>query len=139
MKLASLMLLAFVPACSASFAQGNGTASSSAAQHQAEQGQFKSKYHAVRVDEFEVKQGVDFPAEYLKKAQRELSNSSLTLKSSTRYCRLGRNQRKPSARVWNNSQLHQEPGEALRRGFGVGLLKSCTVAFLDTATGSGFG
>src|ERR1700740_3684604 len=38
----------------------------------AEQRLIRQKYRAVQVDEFVVKQGIEFPPEYVKKAQQEI-------------------------------------------------------------------
>jgi len=144
MKLASLMLLAFVPASSASFAQGNGTDPRPAAQYQAQQGQFKSKYRAVRVDEFEVKQGVDFPAEYLKRVQQEIVRQLSDAKVFDEVLQAGQEPAQAGSPVIRVSgTIHNyTPGSRAKRyvgGFGVGAAEvDAQVAFLDAVTGQRF-
>jgi hypothetical protein len=141
MKLVSLVLVAFIPAFVESFAQDNGSASSPAAQIQADQGQFKSKYHVVRVDEFEVKQGVALPPEYLKKAQQEIVKQLSEAKVFDEVLQAGQQAAQAGAPVIRLSgTIHNyTPGSRAKRyggGFGLGAAEvDAQVAFLDAATG----
>jgi Domain of unknown function (DUF4410) len=141
MQLVPLVLLAFVPAFSTSFAQDNGTASSPAAQVQADRGRFKSKYHAVQVDEFEVKQGVEFPPEYLKKTQQEILKQLATTKVFDEILQAGQQPAQAGAPVIRLSgTIHNyTPGSRAKRyiaGFGPGAAEvDARVAFLDAVTG----
>lgn len=141
MKLASLILLAFVPAFSASFAQENGTASRPAAQIHEDQGQIKSKYRAVQVNEFEVKQGVQFPPEYLTKAQQEIVKQLANAKVFDEVLQTGQQAAHAGTPVIRLSgTIHNyTPGSRAKRyvgGFGVGAAEvDAQVVFLDAATG----
>src|SRR5438309_1931271 len=72
MKIAAAVLLLFGLAFSA-FAQNAGNAPTAVPAAGAGQGVLKDKYHVVEVDSFDVKQGVDFPPEYLERVRREIS------------------------------------------------------------------
>src|SRR5260370_34671610 len=79
MRVPTLLLLGFASAFSPLLAQIPGNASS-AATAPASQGEIKDKYHVVQVDPFDVKQGVDFPPEYLKRVQEEISKQMVDAK-----------------------------------------------------------
>ena len=76
MRMATLVLLAIATAISVSFAQSvqnhaiaapNPTSNSPV-----DQSIVRQKYHAIQIDEFAVSSGIEFPPEYLKRAQQEI-------------------------------------------------------------------
>src|ERR1700730_19323751 len=79
MRVPTLLLLGFVSVFPPLLAQTPGNASE-AARAPAGQGEIKDKYHVVQVDQFEVKQGVDLPPEYLRRVQEEISKQLVDTK-----------------------------------------------------------
>jgi len=78
-RVSALLLLGLASAFSATVAQIPGNASG-ASGAPAGQGEIKDKYHAVQVDQFEVKKDVEFPPDYLKKLQEEISKQLVDAK-----------------------------------------------------------
>ena len=141
MKLASLVLLAFVAAFSASFAQDNGNASSPAARVEADPIEIKNKYHVVEVDEFDVKQGVEFPSEYLKKAHQGILKQLSDGKVFDEVLQVGQQPAQAGAPIIRlaGTIRNYTPGSRAKRyvgGFGLGAAEvDAQVSFLDAATG----
>jgi hypothetical protein len=102
---------------------------------------FRQKYRAIQVDEFEVKQGVEFPPEYLKKAHQEIVKQLATAKVFDEVLQTGQQAAQAGAPVIRLSgTIHNyTPGSRAKRyvgGFGVGAAEvDAQVTFLDAATG----
>ena len=74
------LLLAFLTTLSTSFAQISAPSSGSTGRAPS-QAEIKDKYHVVQVDQFDVKPGIEFPPEYLKKLQQEISEQRVDAKA----------------------------------------------------------
>jgi hypothetical protein len=139
MQLAILVLLGLVSAFSPLLAQTPGNASSAAP---ASQGEIKDKYHVVQVDQFDVKQGVDFPPEYLKRVQEEISKQLVDAKLFEEVLQPGQHPAQPEAPVMRLSgTIHNyKQGSRKKRyvagGFGAGAAEiDARITFLDAARG----
>ena len=85
MRMASLAFLAITVSISALFAQNIQNPSSavpnSTTNSPVDQSIVRQKYRTIQIDEFDVKQGIEFPPEYLKKAHdeivKQLSNAKI--------------------------------------------------------------
>jgi hypothetical protein len=112
-----LLLLALAISASASQIPGNG---SGAAGAPAGQGEIKDKYHVVQVDLFEVKKDVQFPPEYLKKVQEEISKQLVDAKLFEEVLQPGQQPARAEAPVLRLSgTIHNcKPGSRKKRYLG---------------------
>jgi hypothetical protein len=103
--------------------------------------EIRDKYHAVRVDQFEVKQEVEFPPEYLKKLQEEISKQLVDAKLFTEVLQPGQPPAQADAPVIRLSgTIHNyKQGSRKKRylaGYGAGAAEiDAQVAFLDAVSG----
>jgi hypothetical protein len=127
-KIAAAVLLLFGLAFSA-FAQDAG------------RGVVKDKYHVVQVDSFDVKQGVDFPPEYLERVRREISKQLSDGKVFQEVLEIGQQPSLADAPfVRLTGTIHNyNKGSRAKRYFGVAGMGAAEidaqVVFLDAATG----
>jgi Domain of unknown function (DUF4410) len=104
-------------------------------------GLVRQKYHVIQVDEFAVKQGVDFPPEYLKKTQQQLVKQLSDGKVLDEVVSAGQQPRQAGVPVIRLSgTIHNyTPGSRAKRyigGFGLGAAEvDAHIAFLDAAGG----
>jgi hypothetical protein len=112
-----LLLLALAISASAAQIPGNG---SGAAGAPAGQGEIKDKYHVVQVDLFEVKKDVQFPPEYLKKVQEEISKQLVDAKLFEEVLQPGQQPARAEAPVLRLSgTIHNcKPGSRKKRYLG---------------------
>jgi hypothetical protein len=134
-----LLFVALSLLCS-SFAQDKGVAPG-ATSPPAAQGQIKDKFHVVQVDHFEVKAGVEFPAEYLKNLQEEISRQLVSSKVFENALQAGQQPASPGAPVIRLSgTIHNyKEGSRTKRylvGYGAGASEvDARAVFSDAATG----
>jgi hypothetical protein len=137
MKVSALLLLGLASAYSLSVAQIPGGASGAPAGP----GEIKDKYHVVRVDQFDVKKDVQFPPEYLKKLQEEVSKQLVDAKLFEEILQPGQHPAKAEApMILLAGTIHNyKPGSRKKRylgGYGLGAAEiDAQVAFLDAAGG----
>src|ERR1700686_5510476 len=136
-----LLLLILALAISASAAQIPGSASG-AAGAPAGQGEIKDKYHVVQVDQFEVKKDVQFPPEYLKKVQEEISKQLVDAKLFEEVLQPGQQPARAEAPVLrlsgtiHNYKAGSRKKRYLAGNFGLGNAEiDAQVAFLDGSRG----
>ena len=141
MRVPTLLLLALAFALSPLLAQIPGNASS-AATAPASQGEIKDKYHVIQVDPFDVKQGVDFPPEYLKRVQEEISKQLVDAKLFEEVLLPGNHPAQAEAPVLRLSgTIHNyKQGSRKKRylagGFGAGAAEiDARITFIDAARG----
>jgi Domain of unknown function (DUF4410) len=128
-------VLALLSAYSISFAQiGSGAPASPS--------EIKDKYHVALVDQFEVKEGLDFPAEYLKKLQLEISKQLTDTKIFEQVVQPGQQPAHPEMlvlRLAGTVQNYNQGNRAKRYaagGFGAGAAEiDAQFTFIDAATG----
>ena len=134
------LLLAFLSGFSTSFSQTTGGAPGSAATP-ISQTEIKDKYHLAQVDQFEVKQGVEFPAEYLKNLQWEISKQLTDAKIFGEVLQPGQqpaHAEMPVIRLSGTIHNYRQGNRKKRylAGFGAGAAEiDAQVTFLDGATG----
>jgi hypothetical protein len=136
-----LFLLGLVSVFSPSIAQVAGSAAGAAASP-AGPGEIKDKYHVVQVDQFEVKQDVDFPPEYLKRVQEEISKQLADAKVFQEVLQAGQSPAQAEAPVIRLSGTIHNYKQGSRRkryvagNFGAGAAEiDAQVVFLDGASG----
>jgi hypothetical protein len=135
-----LLLLLLALTISASAVQIPGSASGAAAAP-AGQGEIKDKYQVVQVDQFDVKKDVQFPPEYLKMVQEEISKQLVDAKLFEEVLQPGQHPARADAPVIRLSgTIHNyKPGSRKKRylgGYGLGAAEiDAQVAFLDGARG----
>jgi hypothetical protein len=139
MKVFVLLLLGLAYAFSVSVAQTPGNASGTSGAPSG-QGEIKDKYHVVQVDQFDVKQGVEFPVEYLKKVQEEICKQLVDAKLFQEVLQPGQRPAQAEAPVIRLSgTIHNyKKGSRKKRyigGYGAGAAEiDAQVAFLDAAS-----
>jgi len=107
----------------------------------AAQGQIKDQYHVVQVEHFEVRPGVEFPAEYLRNLQQEISRQLLSSKVFENALEIGQQPLSVAAPVVRLSGMihsYKEGSRAKRYlvGYGAGASEvDARVVFADAATG----
>jgi hypothetical protein len=140
MKTAVTIVLVFALG-GAACAQNAGNTPSASPVAGAGQGEIKEKYHAARVDLFDVKPGVDFPPEYLKSAQEEIAQELASARVFDEVLQAGQQPSQADVPVIRlTGTIHNyKQGSRAKRYFGVGGMGSseidAQVAFLDAATG----
>ena len=141
MRVPTLLLLGFVSVFPPLLAQTPGNASE-AARAPAGQGEIKDKYHVVQVDQFEVKQGVDFPPEYLRRVQEEISKQLVDTKLFEEVLLPGNHPAQAEAPVLrlsgtiHNYKQGRRKKRYLAGGFGAGAAEiDARIAFADAARG----
>jgi len=133
MKFSALFLVGLVSAFSPSAAQVSATPSTPP--------EIKDKYHAVQVDQFEVKPDVQFPAEYLKKLQEELTKQLVDTKLFAEVLQPGQHPAQAEAPVIRLAGTIHNYNKGSRKkryvgGYGLGAAEiDAQVAFLDGAKG----
>jgi len=146
MRMASLAFLAITVAISALFAQNiqnpSNPVPNSTTNSPVDQSIVRQKYRTIQIDEFDVKQGIEFPPEYLKKAHdeivKQLSNAKIfdeVLQARQQPARAGT----PVIRLGGTIHSYT-PGSRSKRyiggGFGAGNAEvDAQLAFVDAATG----
>ena len=142
MRAAALLLVAVVTAFSVPSARTFQNSSPAApANSQAGQELIRHKYRAVQIDEFEVKSGVEFPPEYVKKAQQEMVKRFSDTKLFDRVLPTGNPASAPATPTLRLSgTIHDyNKGSRIKRyvgGFGPGAAEvEAQICFRDAATG----
>jgi hypothetical protein len=145
-KMATVVFLVIAFPFSALFAQDAQNPSSAVPtptpNSTAEQSVIKQKYHAIQVDPFDVKQGVEFPPEYLKKAHQEVVKQLSEAKVFDEVLQAGQQPAQAGTPVIRLSgTIHNyTPGSRSKRyvggGFGAGVAEvDAQVSFVDAVTG----
>jgi len=146
MRMASLALLAITVAISALFAQNVQNPSravpNSTTNSPVDQSIVRQRYRTIQIDEFDVKQGIEFPSEYLKKAHDEIVKQLSNAKIFDKVLQAGQQPAQAGTPVIRLSgTIHNyTPGSRSKRyiggGFGAGAAEvDAQVAFVDAATG----
>jgi hypothetical protein len=139
-KVSVVLLLWLAAAFSASVAQIPGSPAG-APDALAGLGEIKDKYHVVQVDQFDVKEGVEFPVEYLTKVREEISKQLVDAKLFQEVLQPGQHAAQAEAPVLRLSgTIHNyKKGSRKKRyigGYGAGAAEiDAQVAFLDGASG----
>ena len=141
LKTAVSFLLVFALGLATSPAQNAGNQVSSAALAQADKREVKDAYHVVQVGQFEIQQGVDFPAEYLAALHQEIAKQLAQAKVFQQVLQAGQNpadSKEPVLRL-SGTITNYNPGNRAKRyfiGHGAGSAEiEARVFFLDGATG----
>jgi uncharacterized protein DUF4410 len=141
MKVSALLFLGLASAFSALAAQAPESPSGAPGAPSG-LGEIKDKYHVVQVDQFDVKQGVEFPPEYLKKVQEETSKQLADAKLFEEVLQPGQHPAQAEAPVIRLSgTIHNyKQGSRKKRylagSFGAGNAEiDAQVAFVDAASG----
>jgi hypothetical protein len=146
MRMASLAFLAITVAISALFAQNVQNPSravpNSTTNSPVDQSIVRQRYRTIQIDEFDVKQGIEFPSEYLKKAHNEIVKQLSSAKIFDEVLQAGQQPAQAGTPVIRLSgTIHNyTPGSRSKRyiggGFGAGAAEvDAQVAFVDAATG----
>ena len=134
MKIASLILLVIGSLSPAVSAQTDAKANSPSPSKAPAPQMIRDKYQSIRVEKFEVKQGVEFPAEYLDKAQEEMFKQLAGAKIVKEILRAGEQNAEAPTPFFSLSGMINSytPGSRSRRyvGFGLGAAEIDTQIFL---------
>lgn len=139
MKTILPVLAVIVSALPLSLAQeGSGAGNTGTALRQ---GQIKDKYHLVEVEPFDVKQGVEFPPEYLKSLQEEISKQLVSAKVFEGALKADEHPAQPAGslvRLSGTIHNYKKGSQAKRYlvSFGAGASEiDARVIFVDAVTG----
>jgi hypothetical protein len=146
MRMATLVLLAIATAISVSFAQSVQNPASAApnptSNSPVDQSIVRQKYHTVQIDEFAVKSGIEFPPEYLKRAQQEIIKQLSDAKVFDEVLQAGQQPTQAGTQVirLSGTILNYTPGSRSKRyvggGFGAGAAEvDVQMVFGDAMTG----
>jgi len=137
-----LLLLVFALGLTPSPAQNTGNPASAAPKARAGTGEVKDTYHVVQVDQFDVQQGVEFPAEILGALREETVKQLAEAKVFQGVLPAGQNQtnsKEPVLRL-SGTITHYKKGSRAKRYFGgvggAGATEiDARIFFLDGTTG----
>jgi hypothetical protein len=144
--MASLVFLPIATAISVSFAQSVQKPASAApnqtSNSSVDQSILRQKYHAIQIDEFAVKSGIDFPPEYRRRAQQEIVGQLSDAKVFDQVLQAGQQPTQagtPLIRL-SGTIINYTPGSRSKRyvggGFGAGAAEvDVEIAFGDATTG----
>ena len=123
MKIASLILLVIGSLSLAVSAQTDAQANSTSPSKASVPQMIRDKYQSIRVEKFEVKQGVEFPAEYLDKAQEEMFKQLADAKILKEILRAGEQNSDAATPFISLSGMINSytPGSRSKRYVGLGL------------------
>jgi Domain of unknown function (DUF4410) len=134
MRIASLILLVIGSLSLAVSAQTDAKANSTSPSTAPAPQMIRDKYQSIRVEKFEVKQGVEFPAEYLDKAQEEMFKQLADAKIAKEILRAGEQNAEAATPFISLSGMINSytPGSRSKRyvGFGLGAAEIDTQIFL---------
>jgi hypothetical protein len=135
MKIASLILLVIGPLSLAISAQTDAKANSTSPSKAPAPQMIRNKYQSIRVEKFEVKQGVEFPAEYVDKAQEEMFKQIAGAKIVKEILRAGEQNAEAATPFISLSVMinNYTPGSRSKRyvGFGLGAAEVDAQIFLS--------
>lgn len=142
MKNTAPLLLVVALGLTPSLAQNAGNPPSAAPKPQADTREVKDIYHVVQVDQFDVQQGVEFPAEILGALREETAKQLAKAKVFQEVLPAGQNQansKEPVLRL-SGTITHYKKGSRAKRYFGGAAGAGATeidarIFFLDGATG----
>jgi hypothetical protein len=136
------LLLVFALCLTPSLAQNAGNPARAAAKAQADAGEVKDTYHVVQVDQFQIQQGVEFPAEILGSLQEEITRQLAEANVFQEVFPAGQNRansKEPVLRL-SGTITHYKKGSRAKRYIVPGGIAGVTeidalVFFRDGATG----
>jgi hypothetical protein len=136
------LLLVFALGLTPSLAQNAGSPARAAAKAQTDTREVKDTYHVVQVDQFQIQQGEEFPAEILGSLQEEIARQLAEAKVFQEVLPAGQNRadsKEPVLRL-SGTITHYKKGSRAKRYIVPGGVAGVTeidarVFFLDGATG----